>query len=134
MTGSYLERIEKAWAEHEQRQREDQEAAFQAVEEAQEKLKAELVASNGVERIVKQGRVPLFENAFVGSSEMREVVFCHVPPVGTQLGDTMIRVTGGAYLFRSPKGVDRGIAETLEFTPQEAQPLQARIEALRPLR
>jgi len=105
---------------------------FRELEERDAKLKAELVAPDGVENMVAKGRKPFFQQAFVGW-EQTEVAFCYVPPIGTKHGDKMARIHGWAYNFTSPKGVVRGFADRLTFTPQEAALLQARIQAVSPV-
>lgn len=101
--------------------------ARRQVEASEEALRAKLIADGGVEGLVALGRSPSFNRAQYGNER---VILCVLPPEGAQYGDEMRYVIdGGTWLFVSSDGVERGSADVLVLTPQEAEPLIARLFA-----
>lgn len=86
-----------------------------------------------LENLVKSGRRPLFVNGLVGSEgKMTPLVFCLLPPEGTQFGDSYYAVDGdqGVLEFISPQGEVRGLTELYELTPEKAATLQKSVETV----
>ncbi len=102
--------------EHSAEQAKDREAA----------LKAQLTKPNGVEELIKQGRIPILQPGIVGD---RKTVLCYIPPEGTRLGDTM-QFTCGDYIAFSPEGIAIGIADLVDFGPEEAALLKTRRDSI----
>lgn len=102
--------------------------------------------------LVAQGRIPDFIPATSGPQRrlsldftsgrpkpvytpipgtIEKIVFCVVPPEGTQAGDSFKRVFGPTIAeVVSPDGESKGICETFTLTPEEAREIREQIIAL----
>lgn len=85
-----------------------------------------------LERLVDEWRAPQgFVVGTVGGGFMtekkEEIVFCFIPPEGTQPGDILAGTPMDGYTVKSPQGEKRGNCVMYEMTPEQAGRIYTRV-------
>lgn len=93
----------------------------------------DLEKDNLLERLINENRTPIcFFKAKIGNGEiaqMKDIVFCFVPPEGTLSGDQISGDPSWGFEVQSSEGVVRGNCKMYSMSPDQAKRIMDSIDA-----